>query len=47
MKQNVVAWLALFIALGGTSAWATHETSLSSEINDSFTRFNLLEINAQ
>jgi hypothetical protein len=39
MRQNVVAWLALFVALGGTSAWATHETILSSDIvnNEVFT----------
>jgi hypothetical protein len=34
MRQNVVAWLALFVALGGTSAWATHERILSSDIVD-------------
>jgi hypothetical protein len=34
MRQNVVAWLALFVALGGTSAWATHETIRSSDIVD-------------
>jgi hypothetical protein len=34
IRQNVVAWLALFVALSGTSAWATHETILSSDIVD-------------
>lgn len=34
MRHNVVAYLALFVAFGGTSAWATHETILSSDIVD-------------
>jgi hypothetical protein len=29
---TVVAYLALFVALGGTGAWATHEVILSSDI---------------
>jgi hypothetical protein len=31
---TVVAYLALFVALGGTGAWATHEVILSSDIVD-------------
>lgn len=29
---NVTASIALFVALGGTGAWATHEVILSSDI---------------
>jgi hypothetical protein len=38
LRQNAVAWLALFVAFGGTSAWATHETILSSDIVDNEVR---------
>jgi hypothetical protein len=31
---NVMSTLALFVALGGTTAWAAHETILSSDIVD-------------
>jgi hypothetical protein len=31
---TVVAYLALFVALGGTTAWAAHERILSSDIVD-------------
>ena len=35
---TVVAYLALFVALGGTSAWATHEVINSSDVvNESLT----------
>jgi hypothetical protein len=33
IKQNAVAWVALFVALGGTGAWAANQLVGSSDIH--------------
>jgi hypothetical protein len=37
MRQNVVAWLALFVALGGTSAYAANEWTGENIVDGSLT----------